>query len=486
MAARKAVTCDLKLACAKQLDTVDHSCLPIQPLDVVSAIRRHIECLATQEKLNELGDKVRIQYADIFLNILHASALPNDFYARITLKDPTKSITMRSYSTPRKYKEAWALLIQEHLDAGRIRPSNSAHASPAFMVPKMDPLAVPRWVNDYCILNSNTILDAHPLPCVDDILADCGKGRVWSKLDMTNSFFQTLVHPDDVPLTAVSRTFGLYEWLVMPMGLKNTPPIHQCQMTAALRKYIGRFCHVYIDDIVIWSNSLEEHREHVDLIMQALQCLHLYLNAKKCQFFVTELNFLGHHISARGIEPQSSKCDKIMKWPKPRSATDVRSFLGLVRYIVGFLPKLADHTVVLTPLTTKDSHKLFPPWTAAHDFAFELIKTLVCSVECLTVIDHANPGDKKIFLTCDASDWRTGATLSFGSMWETARPVAFDSAQLLSAEKSYPVHEKELLAIVRALKKWRSDLIGSPIYVYTDHKTLINFDIQCDLSRRQL
>ena len=134
---------------------------------------------------------------------------------------------MRSYSTPHKYKEAWAFLIQEHLDAGRIQLSNSAHASPAFMVPKTDPLAVPHWVNDYCILNSNTILDAHPLPRVNDILADCGKGRVWSKLDMTNSFFQTLVHPDDVPLTAVSTPFGLYEWLVMPMGLKNAPPIHQ-------------------------------------------------------------------------------------------------------------------------------------------------------------------------------------------------------------------------------------------------------------------
>ena len=119
-----------------------------------------------------------------------------------------------------------------------------------------------------------------------------------------------------------------------------------------------------------------------------------------------------------------------------------------MRYIAGFLPKLADHTVVLTPLTMKDSHKLFPPWMAAHDFVFESIKTLVCSAECLTVIDHANPGDKKIYLTCDASDWRTGATLSFGSTWETARPVAFDSAQLSSAEKSYPVHETELLVIV--------------------------------------
>ena len=131
-------------------------------------------------------------------------------------------------------------------------------------------------------------------------------------------------------------------------------------MTVALCEYIGQFCHVYIDEVVIWSDDLEQHEKHVDLIMLALRQSHLYLNGKKCQFFLTELDFLGHHISTRGIEPQSSKCDKILKWPTPRSATDVRNFLGLVRYIVTFLPKLADHTVVLTPLTTKDAHKVFP------------------------------------------------------------------------------------------------------------------------------
>ena len=120
MAARKAVACDLKLACAKRLDTIERSLLPMKPLDIVSTIRRHIECLAAQEKLNELGENVRIQYADVFSSIPHASTLPDNFYARIALKDLSKSITTRLYSTPRKYKEAWASLIQEHLDAGRI------------------------------------------------------------------------------------------------------------------------------------------------------------------------------------------------------------------------------------------------------------------------------------------------------------------------------------------------------------------------------
>jgi hypothetical protein len=158
----------------------------------------------------------------------------------------------------------------------------------------------------------------------------------------------------------------------------------------------------------------------------------------------------------------------------------VRSFLGLVRYVSWFLPKLADYTAILTPLTTKAAKRAFPEWTSDHQNAFQAIKGIVISRECLTVINHENMGKNKVFVTCD---WRTGATLSYGETWETARPVAYNSIQLKAAEKNYPVHEKELLAIIRALKKWCSDLLGIPIYVYTDHRTLENFDTQRDLSR---
>ena len=483
---RTLMVAELNMVCAERKVLMRRKFEPVRSVDVVAAVRVRIETLAAQEHLDRMSDAVKDKYSKVFNPIPHVDELPTDVYCRITLKDATKTFTTRSYSSPRKYKEAWAVLIQQHLDAGRIRPSNSAHASPAFLVPKSDSAELPRWVNDYRQLNANTVLDAFPLPRVEDILADCAKGKIWSKMDMTNSFFQTRVHPDDIHLTAMTTPLGLYEWLAMPMGLKNSPPIHQRRMVAALRHLIGKICHVYLDDIVIWSDTVAEHTKHIDMVMKALAAAKLHLNPKKCKFFRLELDFLGHHISARGIEPNSSKVEKILNWPVPRSATDVRAYLGLVRYVSAFLPKLADHTIVLTPLTTKDAHKHFPPWTDEHQCAFESIKSLVVSSECLTVIDHEDPGNNKIFVTCDASDWRTGAVLSFGPTWETARPVAYDSMQLKAAEKNYPIHEKELLAIIRALKKWRTDLLGSPIYVYTDHKTLENFDTQKDLSRRQL
>lgn len=188
----------------------------------------------------------------------------------------------------------------------------------------------------------------------------------------------------------------------------------------------------------------------------------------------------------RGIEANTSKVDKILKWPIPRNTTEVHSFLSLVQYILCYLPQLTDFMRILTPLTTKEARRDFPPWTAEHNAAFESIKALVISRECLTMIDHASLGDNKVFVTCDASDWHTGTTLSVGTSWKSARPVAFNSMQLKGAKKNYPVHEKELLAIVHALKKWKSNLLGIPFIVYTDHRTLQNFDTQHDLSRHQL
>jgi hypothetical protein len=201
--------------------------------------------------------------------------------------------------------------------------------------------------------------------------------------------------------------------------------------------------------------------------------------------FCTEIDFLGHHISTRGIEADNKKVDRILNWPQPKNATEVRGFLGLVRYIAAFLPALADHSGVLSELTTKESERNFPLWAPKYQIAFDAIKTIVTSRDCLTTIDFTKMPDYKIFVTTDASDKCSGAVLSFGLSWESARPVAFDSMTFKKAELNYPVHEKELLAIIRALKKWRVDLLGSQFFIYTDHKTLQNFNVQKDLSRLQ-
>ena len=159
---------------------------------MLAHVRTRIEALATHKCLGELHDQLRDEFADRFPeDILHTDDLPTDVYHCSKLKDASLRIQQRQYSNPCKYHEAWRTLLQQHLDASRIRPSSSPYASPAFIIPKANPTYLPWWVNDYRQLNSNTIPDSHPLPRIDDILADCAKGKIWGKIDMTNSFFQT-------------------------------------------------------------------------------------------------------------------------------------------------------------------------------------------------------------------------------------------------------------------------------------------------------
>jgi len=324
--------------------------------------------------------------------------------------------------------------------------------------------------------------DNHPLPRQDDILNDCAKGKIWSCIDMTNSFFQTPMHPDDVHLTAVNTPFGLYEWLVMPMGPRNSPAIHQRRVTAALQTRIGKICHIYLDDIIIWSNTVENHIWDMQAILSDLRAAQLYINEKKTSLFQTEVNFLGHKISAQGIEADSKKVDTILAWPTLKTAMQTCAFIGLVRYLSAFLPGLATHTGALADLIIKEADRNFLKWMTVHQTAFDGIKKLVVSRECLTTVDLSLMPEYKIYVTTDMSDLGSGAVLSFGKTWETARPVAFESMTFKGAQLNYPVHEKEMLAIIRALTKWKVDLLGVPFLIYMDHKTLENFHAQWDLS----
>lgn len=327
------------------------------------------------------------------------------------------------------------------------------------MLPKADPTAPPHWVCNFLGLNVNTVKDRTPLLRINEILNDCAKGQYFAKIDMTNAFFQTQMHPDDVPLMAISTLFGLFEWVVMPIGLCNAPSTHQRHMYRALQLFIGKICHVYLDDIIIWSDTLEEHSRNTAQVMDALRESELYCSQKKTHFYLTEAAFLGHVVVHESIRPDPSKVTAIKSWPTPTRTRDVRVFLGLIRYIATFLPHLAEHTCVLMPLTKKELDKEPLPWSEAHQLAFEVIKDVASVESSLATIQTDSPGN--IYVTTDASNVGTSTLLSLGDTWESAQPVAYNSMQLNVAQRNYPTHEKELLAIVRALEKWCYYLLGT-------------------------
>ncbi|KAG5725077.1 hypothetical protein E4T56_gene10250 [Termitomyces sp. T112] len=426
---------------------------------VMAWVQERIEVLSLEETLEKKDAEAKKTYTDCFPSKLPRTTdnVPNHIFHRIRLKDPSKVVNAQGYSAPKKFHEPWKRLLEEHLAAGRLRPSSSEFASPAFCIPKHrdgvpDFTVPPRWVNDYWELNQNTIRDSFPLPRVDDILADCGKGKILGKIDMTNAFFQTHIHPDDIHLTAIRTPWGLYEWVVMPMGGCNALSTHQRRMTDALRGLIGVVCHVYLDNIIIWSDMIEEHKENLRLVMEALRGASLFCNLQKSTLFARELQFLGHIISKEGIQPDLRKVDKVAEWPVPTTATNIRGFLGLTQYLSPFIPALAEHTSVLSPLTAKEYDKNFPAWTEDHQRAFDAIRHMVTDLETLTVIDYEDT-TKKIFLN--------------------------------AAQRNYPTHERELLAIVKALEKWRTSLLGVKFEVYTDHRTLEYFQSQKQMSQHQ-
>lgn len=402
---------------------------------------------------------------------------------KIILTDPNVVINKKQYGYPLKYCESWRKLIDQHLRAGRIRRSQSQYASPSMIIPKKDPTELPRWICDYQTLNKYTVKDRAPLPNVDESVRLVATGKVWSVVDQVNSFFQDRMREEDIPLTAVKTPWGLYEWVVMPMGLTNGPATHQARNEEILGELVGRICVVYIDDIVIFSQTMEEHEKHLRMVLERLRSAKLYCSIKKSKLFRRQIHFLGHDISADGICPDEEKVEKITKWATPSTSKQLLKFLGTVQWMKKFINGLSHYVGTLTPLTSTTLKNKPFKWGQAEEDAFNNIKRLITTLPVLRNLDYDS--DEPIWLFTDASGHGLGAALFQGAEWDTASPVAYESRTMNAAERNYPVHEQELLAVINALNKWRLLLLGMRVNVMSDHHSLTTLLSQRNLSRRQ-
>src|SRR5579859_260146 len=218
----------------------------------------------TSSEATRLNEYFINKFNDVFTDEL-PNKLPNPDAPRhcIILEDENLSVNSRMYRLPTRY---WPLIIEfieGHLKAGCIRPSSSHIASETLMIPKSDPNAFPRVVHDYRALNAKTVKDHTPLTRQDDIIECLARAKIRGKIDLVCAYYQILMETTNIHKTAFKTPFGMYEWLVIPQGLCNTVATFQRYMNWVLQDYIGKFCTVYIDDIAIWSNSVEEHSEHV-------------------------------------------------------------------------------------------------------------------------------------------------------------------------------------------------------------------------------
>jgi hypothetical protein len=359
--------------------------------------------------------------------------------------------------------------------AGFIRPSKSPFGAPILFVKKKD--GTMRMCIDYRALNRITVKNSYPLPRVDELFDRLQGARYFSKIDLRSGYHQIRIAPEDVPKTAFRTRYGHYEFMVLPFGLTNAPATFMHLMHQTMRPLLDECALVFLDDILIYSRTLEDHQQHVRRVLDALREQKLYAKESKCEFFKHEVEFLGHRVGRDGVRMMEDKVQAIREWPTPRSVRDVRAFLGTAGYYRKFI---RDFSTIAAPLSelTKDSVKF--EWAAPHESAFVQLKAAIAQGPVLILPDPSLP----FVVHTDASGFAVGAVLQ-QDQGKGLQPIAFLSKKMSDAETRYPVHEQELLAIIQALSAWRHYLHGGKFVVRTDHKSLQFFQTQPMLSGRQ-
>jgi hypothetical protein len=294
--------------------------------------------------------------------------------------------------------------LKELLDKGLIRPGTSPYGSPVLFVKKKDGSL--RLCIDYRALNKVTIKNKYPLPRVDDLLDQLRGAKYFSKLDLRNGYWQVRIKESDIKKTAFRTRYGHFEFLVLPFGLSNAPTTFMRLMNDVLFPYLDKFVIVYLDDILIFSRTREEHLQHLRLVLEKLRQHQLYVKSSKCEFMKTKIDFLGHLVSSEGILPQEEKTRAISSWPTPKNLQDIRTFLGLDNYYHKFVPRFAHIAAPLTNLMRNEKGQTFA-WGEKQQQAFDELKRRLTSVPVLTTYDP----DGEIQVRTDASDLGVGTVL---------------------------------------------------------------------------
>jgi hypothetical protein len=369
----------------------------------------------------------------------------------------------KPYPQPDK-EQAMYKLMQEFLHAGLISESHSPYAAPAILIKKTD--GTHRFVVDYRRLNAITIKDSSPLPNMEDTLRKLGAGyHYFSKLDLKSGFYQIPIRDADKPKTAFSTPFGLYQFNVLPMGLKNSPPTFQKVMTDTL-KSCRLFSLVYLDDIIVFSKSFNEHLAHLEQVLLALHAKQLVLNPPKCVFAADQIDYLGHTITCNKITPMKEKIQAILDLKEPNTLAQANKFIGALSWYRKFIPQFATMAAPIHSVTnlTKDNRTKFK-WRFAQSKAFHELKQLLITAPLFL---HYPVDDIPLILTTDASGIGVGGVLQQEVEGEM-RNLYYHSQLMTPCERKYSTIEKEALAIYKCFARMRTFLLGRSIILRTDH-----------------
>jgi hypothetical protein len=356
--------------------------------------------------------------------------------------------------------------FQAMLSEGIIRRSSSQWSSPLHMVQKKDGSWRP--CGDYRQLNLQTMEDKYPLPNMADLAARLDGCCIFSKLDLRKGYLHVPVAASDIAKTAIITPFGLFEFTCMPFGLRNAGMTFQRLMDSILGGF--PFAFVYLDDILIASTDAAAHRRHLVTVFSALQQNGLVVNPDKCLLACKSADFLGHRLSASGIGPLPSRVQAIAEFPRPATVKQLQAFLGLFNFYHRFIPAVAKLVLPLTR-SLRGGPKGSTPlaWSPAMAAAFQVARGALSSS---AVLAHPVEG-AELSLVTDASTTHVGAVVQQRHLGEAWRPLVFFSAQLNKAEVNYSAFDRELLAVVAAIRHFRYLLERRNFVVFTDHKPLV-------------
>ena len=353
--------------------------------------------------------------------------------------------------------------VQKMLQQGVIQPSFSPWSSPVVMVKKKD--GSWRFCIDYRKLNGATHRDAYPLPRVDTTLDSLAGSTLFTTLDLASGYWQVEVAQQDKEKTAFSTSKGHFEFNVMPFGLTNAPATFQRLMECTLAGLSGEQCLIYLDDIIIFSSTFDEHLKRLVSVFDRLRAANLKLKAKKCYFARKQVIYLGHVISSKGIEPDKTKIAAVATYPTPQNSKEVKQFMGLSNYYRRFIPAYAQIAEPLHRLLKKNSKSFH--WTAECEASFNTLKSKLTTSPVLAYPRFTDP----FIVSTDASDKAIGGVLSQVQNGHE-RVIAYWSRQLQKAERNYSTIEREALAVVGAVKEFYPYLYGFSFKLLTDHNPL--------------
>jgi hypothetical protein len=342
------------------------------------------------------------EFPDVFPKDLPGLLPERDVEFVIELKPGTAPISRRSYRMPPNELAELKTQLQDLLEKGFIWPSSSPWGCPAIFVKKKDQTL--RMCVDYRPLNEVTIKNKYPLPWIDILFDQLTGARVFSKIDLRSGYHQIHIRPEDIPKTAFTTRYRLFEYLVMSFGLTNAPAHFTYLMNSVFMPELDKFVVVLIDDILIYSKNKEEHAQHLWIVLTRLREHQLYAKFSKCTFWLEEIQFLGHALSAKGIAVDPSKVKDILEWKPPTTVHQVRSFLGLAGYYRRFIPYFSKLVKPITNLLKNDTKFI---WSSKCNEAFEKLKVLLTTAPVLAQPDIEKPFD----VYCDASGSGLGCVL---------------------------------------------------------------------------